>query len=54
MNIMGQDMYSQAYMVEEIEGVFQPLGFKLMSFNREIQVSDEFGEEHVIEFIYRK
>lgn len=53
-NIMGQDMYSQAYMVEEIEGVFQPLGFKLMSFNREIQVSDEFGEEHVIEFIYRK
>jgi len=53
-NIMGQDMYSRAYTVEEIEGVFQPLGFKLVNFNREGQVSEEFGEEHVIEFIYRK
>jgi len=53
-NIMGQDMYSRAYTVEEIEGVFQPLGFKPVSFNREVQVSEEFGEEHVIEFIYRK
>ncbi len=53
-NIMGQDMYSRAYTVKEIEGVFQSLGFSLMKFNREVQVSDEFGEEHVIEFIYRK
>ena len=53
-NIMGQDMYSRAYTVEEIQGVFQPLGFTPVSFNREIQVSEEFGKEHVIEFIYRK
>ncbi len=53
-NIMGQDIYSRAYTVEEIEGVFQPLGFKPVSFTREVQVSEELGEEHVIEFIYRK
>jgi len=40
--------------VEEIEGYFQPLGLSLMKFNRSIQVSEEFGEEHVIEFIYQK
>jgi SAM-dependent methyltransferase len=53
-NIMGQDMYSRAYAVEEIESIFQPLGFSLVKFNRYIQVSEEFGEEHVIEFIYQK
>jgi SAM-dependent methyltransferase len=53
-NIMGQDMYSRAYTVEEIEGYFQPLGLSLVEFNREVQVSEEFGEEHVIEFIYQK
>ena len=53
-NIMGQDMYSRAYTVQEIEGVFQPLGFSLVKFNRDIEVSEEFGEEHVIEFIYKK
>ena len=53
-NVMGQDMYSRAYTVEEVEDVFQPLGFSLVKFNRVIQVSEEFGEEHVIEFIYQK
>lgn len=53
-NIMGQDMYSRAYSVEEIEGVFQPLSFSLVEFNRDIEVSEEFGEEHVIEFLYKK
>ncbi len=53
-DIMGQDMYSRAYTVEEIEGYFQPLGLSLVEFNREVQVSEEFGEEHVIEFIYQK
>jgi SAM-dependent methyltransferase len=53
-NIMGQDMYSRAYTVDEIEEIFQPLGFTQISFNRVIHVSEEFGEEHVIEFIYRK
>jgi len=53
-DIMGQDMYSRAYTVEEIESVFQPLGFSLVRFNRDTHVSEEFGEEHVIEFIYQK
>jgi len=53
-NIMGQDMYSRAYTVEEIEGISQPLGFSLVKFNRNIRISEEFGEEHVIEFIYQK
>ncbi len=53
-NIMGQDMYSRAYTVEEIEGYFQPLDLSLVKFDRDVQVSEEFGEEHVIEFIYQK
>ena len=53
-NIMGQEMYSRAYKVKEIEEIFTSLGFTLVKFHREIQVSKEFGEEHVIEFIYRK
>jgi hypothetical protein len=53
-NIMGQDMYSRAYTVKEIEETFIPIGFTRVIFHREIQVSEEFGEEHVIEFIYRK
>ncbi len=53
-NLMGQDMYSRGYTVEEIEGHFLPLGFSVMKFHRETQVSKEFGEEHVIEFIFQK
>jgi SAM-dependent methyltransferase len=54
-NIMGQDMYSRAYTEEEeVESCFRPLGFTLVKFNRYIHVSEEFGEEHVIEFIYQK
>lgn len=53
-NIMGQEMYSRAYTVKEIEEIFTSLGFTLVKFHREIQVSKEFGEEHVIEFIYKK
>jgi len=53
-NIMGQEMYSRAYTVKEIKETFTPLGFTQVKFHREIQFSKEFGEEHVIEFIYRK
>ena len=53
-NIMGQDMYSRAYTVQEIEGVFRSLDFSPVKFHREVQISEEFGEEHVIEFIYKK
>ena len=53
-NIMGQDMYSRAYTVGEVQSIFTPLGFSQVKFNRDTHVSDEFGEEHVIEFIYQK
>jgi SAM-dependent methyltransferase len=53
-NIMGQDMYSRAYTLDEIEEIFLSIGFTRVEFNRVIHVSEEFGEEHVIEFIYRK
>ena len=53
-NLMGQDMYSRGYRVEEIEGHFLPLGLSLTKFHRETQISREFGEEHVIEFIFQK
>ncbi len=53
-NIMGQDMYSRAYSVDEIRDVFSSLGFSEVLFHREIQFSKEFGEEHVIEFIFKK
>jgi SAM-dependent methyltransferase len=53
-NIMGQDMYSRAYTVEDVSTIFTGLGFTQVSFHREIQCSKEFGEEHVIEFIYQK
>ena len=53
-NLMGQEMYSRGYRVEEIEGYFRPLGFSLVGFHRETQFSKEFGEEHIIEFIYHK
>lgn len=53
-NILGQDMYSRAYTAEEIRDIFVGLGFEQVSFHREIQYSKEFGEEHVIEFIFKK
>ena len=53
-NIMGQEMYSRAYTVKEVEMVFLPLGFKVVEFNRMVHVSPEFGKEHVIEFIFQK
>lgn len=52
--IMGEVMYSRAYTVEEVRRVFLPLGVEELMFHREIQVSEEFGEEHVIEFLFRK
>lgn len=53
-NIMGQEMYSRAYTVSEVRKIFTGLRFLQVSFHREIQYSKEFGEEHVIEFIFKK
>jgi SAM-dependent methyltransferase len=52
--IMGEMMYSRAYTREEVLEVFIPLGFRLLHFNRKIQTSDQFGEEHAMQFILKK
>jgi len=52
--IMGQKMYSRPYTEEEISKIFSPLGMKLLKLHREIQVSDLFGEEHTISFVFKK
>jgi len=52
--IMGETMYSRAYTQREVQESFIPKGMKLLRFNRKIQVSKEFGEEHVIEFLFKK
>jgi len=52
--IMGEEMYSRGYTVEEIMGAFEPLGMERVGFRREVHVTEEFGEEHVVEFLFRK
>ncbi len=52
--IMGEAMYSRGYTVGEVRDVFLPLGLEEVGFHREIQVTEEFGEEHQVEFVFRK
>jgi len=52
--IMGEVMYSRAYTVGEVRNVFLPLGLEEFGFQRHIHMTEEFGEEHVIEFLFKK
>lgn len=52
--IMGETMYSRAYTHDEVLEAFLPLGMKQLRFQKEIQVSEEFGKEHVMEFLFKK
>jgi len=52
--IMGEEMYSRGYTVEEVMEVFEPLGMERVGFLREVHVTEEFGEEHVVEFLFKK
>jgi len=52
--IMGETMYSRAYMREEVLEVFIPLNMKLLKFQRQTITSKEFGEEHRIEFVFKQ
>jgi SAM-dependent methyltransferase len=52
--IMGETMYSRGYSVEEVRDVFLPLGLEEAGFSREIHRTEEFGEEHQVEFLFRK
>jgi SAM-dependent methyltransferase len=52
--IMGETMYSRGYSVGEVRDVFLPLGLEEAGFHREIHRSEEFGVEHMVEFLFRK
>jgi len=52
--IMGEKMYSRAYTKKEVLEAFVPLGMKQLKFHREMRTSKEFGEEHVMEFVFKK
>ncbi|UCH57603.1 MAG: class I SAM-dependent methyltransferase [Candidatus Bathyarchaeota archaeon] len=52
--IMGEEMYSRGYTLDEVMGAFEPLGMERIGFHREVHVTEEFGEEHVVEFLFRK
>jgi SAM-dependent methyltransferase len=52
--IMGEKMYSRAYTEREVLDTFIPLDMKLLKIQREVCTSEEFGEEHVMEFVFQK
>jgi len=52
--IMGEKMYSRPYSKKEVLEAFARLAMKQLKFSREIRTSKEFGEEHVIEFVFMK
>ncbi len=52
--IMGEMMYSRAYTVEEVREAFLPMGMDEIRFQRYIKRTEVFGEEHVMEFLFRK
>jgi SAM-dependent methyltransferase len=52
--IMGEVMYSRGYTVGEVRGAFHPMGVEEVGFQRDVHKSEEFGEEHVIEFLFEK
>jgi hypothetical protein len=52
--IMGETMYSRGYSVREVRDIFIPLGFEEAGFHRETHRSEEFGVEHMVEFLFRK
>ncbi len=52
--LMGETMYSRAYMREEVMEAFSPYNMKLLKFHRQTINSKEFGEEYMIEFVFKK
>ncbi len=52
--IMGETMYSRAYTRDEVLEVFVPMNMKLLKFQRQIIISKEFGEEYMMEFVFKR
>ncbi len=52
--IMGETMYSRAYMEREILDIFTSLGLKKLKIYREKQNSKEFGTEYMMVFVFQK
>ena len=52
--ILGEEMYSRAYIEEEILTILTPLGLNLLKIHREIISSKEFGIEHCMRLLFKK
>lgn len=53
--IMGETMYSRGYTKDEVLEAFDmPRILTLLQFRRQIITSKEFGEEHMMEFMFKK
>lgn len=52
--IMGEQMYSRAYIEQEVVKTFIPLGFAFLKLSREIISTEQFGIEHYIRFLLEK
>jgi len=52
--IMGEKMYSRGYTETEVRNIFGKLNFTLLKISRNIEISTEFGEEHMVEYIFEK
>ncbi|MHA2249864.1 MAG: class I SAM-dependent methyltransferase [Candidatus Kariarchaeaceae archaeon] len=52
--IMGEKMYSRGYTETEVRDIFGDLNFTLLKISRNIEISPEFGEEHMVEYIFEK
>jgi SAM-dependent methyltransferase len=52
--IMGETMYSRAYTEAEVREVFSPLGLRMLKLDRTCKTSPIFGEEYMMEIVFRK
>ena len=52
--IMGETMYSRAYTEAEVREAFVPLGLRILKLHRTLKTSPEFGEEHMMEFVFER
>ncbi|MBL7118641.1 class I SAM-dependent methyltransferase [Candidatus Bathyarchaeota archaeon] len=52
--IMGETMYSRAYTEAEVREVFVPLGLRMLKLHRTHKTSPVFGEEHMMEIVFKR
>ncbi|MFT4309685.1 MAG: class I SAM-dependent methyltransferase [Candidatus Woesearchaeota archaeon] len=52
--IMGQEMYSRPYTLEEVRDVFENIGMSIIKIARETVSSEAYGDEHTLIVLMRK